>query len=252
MTGVVVAVGGLDPAGGAGLVRDLKTACELGARAILVGTAWTRQDAGAVQGIEPRTPDAVAAALDQALAAAPERTAVKIGMLATPAIASAVAAALGRWHGPVVFDPVVRATSGGALFRGTPAALAALLARATVVTPNLGEASWLTGLPVTSLDEAQAAGQALCQQGAQAVLVKGGHLQGAAVDVLCRSGTQRAFQADRVPGASPRGTGCALATALAVHLARGLRLDAAVGQAKAWLASRIAAAIQVGDERHLS
>jgi hydroxymethylpyrimidine kinase/phosphomethylpyrimidine kinase len=252
VTGLVVAVGGLDPWGGAGVLRDWKTAVDLGAQAVVVGTAWTRQDSGAVQGIEPRLPDLVAAALAQALAASPATTAVKIGMLANPAIAAAVTAVLGGWSGPVVFDPVVRATSGGGLFDGRPQDLADLLARATLVTPNLAEAAWLTGAPVTSTTEAQDAGLLLCQRGVQAVLVKGGHLEGAAVDVLCTGTRVRTFHADRLPGPSPRGTGCALATALAVNLARGLALDEAVGQAKSWLKSRIAAAVTVGNERYLS
>jgi hydroxymethylpyrimidine kinase/phosphomethylpyrimidine kinase len=178
-------------------------------------------------------------------------TAVKIGMLANSAIAAAVAAVLAGWSGPVVFDPVVRATSGGALFDGQPEDLADLLARASLVTPNLAEAAWLTGATVTSQTEAEVAAMRLCQRGVQAVLVKGGHLEGAAVDVLCARGRIRTFHANRLPGPSPRGTGCALATALAVYLARGLELDEAVAQAKSWLSSRIAAAIQVGNERQL-
>lgn len=251
MTGLVVAVGGLDPGGGAGLLRDWKTAGELGAPAVVVGTAWTRQDSRGVQGIEPRDPALVAAALAQVLESSPALTAVKIGMLANPAIAAAVAAVLAGWAGPVVFDPVVRATSNGVLFNGNPDDLAALLARATVVTPNLAEAAWLTGAPVTSPAEAESAALLLCQRGAQAALVKGGHLDGAAVDVLCLGTHVRTFHANRLPGASPRGTGCALATALAVYLARGLALNEAVGQAKSWLLSRIAAAVQIGHERQL-
>ncbi len=248
----VVAVGGLDPSGGAGLVRDLLTAEALGARAMLVGTAWTRQDESGVKGFEPRSPDMVRAGLESALAGCPPcRTAVKIGMVAGAGIAAAIVSGLQDWPGPVVFDPVLGASGGGSLFEGTPADLLPLVRRAILVTPNLAEAAWLTGLAVETLDHARHAAQALAAWGPAAVLVKGGHLRGPATDVLHSSTGERLFEGTRLPGRSPRGTGCALATAIAVELARGQPLEQAVDAAKAWLAGRIQAAVAVGNVRHL-
>jgi hydroxymethylpyrimidine/phosphomethylpyrimidine kinase len=248
----LVAVGGLDPTGGAGLVRDLLTTEALGARAILVGTAWTRQDESGVKGIEPRSPDLVRAGLEQALAACPpRRTAVKVGMVARGGIAGAIVAGLEAWPGPVVFDPVLAASAGGSLFEGAPADLLPLLRRATLVTPNLAEAAWLTGLAVETLDHARHAAQALARWGPAAVLVKGGHLPEAATDVLRSAAGERLFERTRLPGRNPRGTGCALATAIAVGLARGQPLEQAVDAAKVWLAGRIQAAVTVGNTRYL-
>lgn len=248
----VVAVGGLDPTGGAGLVRDLLTAEALGAGAILVGTAWTRQDEGGVKGVEPRHPDLVRAALEHALAACPSRRgAVKVGMVARGSIAAAIVAGLDAWQGPVVFDPVLGASGGGSLFEGVPADLLPLVRRATLITPNLAEAAWLTGLAVETLDQARHAAQVLAGWGPAAVLVKGGHLPGAATDVLRYAAGEQPFEGTRLPGKTPRGTGCALATAIAVGLAQGQALEPAVAAAKVWLAGRIQAATTVGNARYL-
>ena len=249
---LVVAVGGLDPTGGAGLVRDFLTADALDARAVLVGTAWTRQDESGVKSVEPRSSDAVRTSLDETLAACPlGRTAVKIGMVAGASTAAAILAGLEAWQGPVVFDPVLGASAGGSLFEGAPADLFPLLRRATLVTPNLAEAAWLTGLAVDTLDHARQAAQEMAGRGLRSVLVKGGHLSGPATDVLCSATGERLYQGTRLPGRSPRGTGCALATAIAVGLARGQPLEQAIDAAKVWLAGRIQAAATIGGARYL-
>jgi hydroxymethylpyrimidine/phosphomethylpyrimidine kinase len=262
MGGWLVAVGGLDPSGGAGLLRDYCTATALGARVRLVGTAWTEQSPRGVAAVEPRAPDAVRAALASALGTAGgtpgsgsrscETDAVKVGMVATPDLAQAIAEVLAVFRGPVVFDPVLAASSGGALFAGTPAALDPLVRRASLLTPNLAEAAALAGLPhVTTLEDARIAADRLRARGARAVLIKGGHLEGAAVDLLVTDDGAHTLAAERVPGPSPRGTGCALATAIAVELGRGRPLADAVAQAKAWLHTQIRLARTVGEERHL-
>lgn len=245
-------MGGLDPSGGAGLVRDLLTAEALGARAVLVGTAWTRQDGNGVRGVEPRSPEMVQAAVEHALTLCPpRRTAVKVGMVADGGIAAAVVSGLQAWQGPVVFDPVLGASGGGALFEGTPGDLLPLLRRSTLVTPNLTEAAWLTSLPVETLEHARNAARALAAWAQTAVLVKGGHLAGPATDVLRSPAGERLYEGERLAGRSPRGTGCALATALAVGLSSGLPLEQAVQVAKAWLAERIRAAVPIGNARYL-
>jgi hydroxymethylpyrimidine/phosphomethylpyrimidine kinase len=247
----LLAIGGFDPGGGAGLIRDYYTATALGARIFLVGTAWTDQSPRGVAAVEPRAAAAVRAAIITALDSGTD--AVKVGMVATPALAEEIAAALEGFAGPVVFDPVLAASSGGSLFAGPPAALDALVRRAWLVTPNLAEAAALAGSgAVRDLEGARAAAEAIRARGARAVLVKGGHLEGSAADLLVTATGAQTFSAERVPGKSPRGTGCALATALAVELARGRPLPEAVAAAKAWLHARILQAHDVGDERHLS
>ncbi len=250
----MICVGGLDPGGGAGLLRDFVSATALGACAVVVPTAWTVQAEDGVTGIEPAGPEALARSLARLVATPYDgATAVKIGMVATGPLAAAIIAGLQDFQGPIVFDPVLSASAGGSLFLGpTPErSLQALWQRATLVTPNLAEASALTGLATGNLAEATAAGQRLIALGACAVLVKGGHLLGEATDVLVTSHAIKTFVGPRIIGPSPRGTGCALAVALAVFLASGLDLRGAIAAAKAWLRERIAEARPVNGQWHL-
>lgn len=258
----MLAIGGFDPEGGAGVVRDFLTARTLGAAVRMVPTAWTEQSPAGVRSVEPRDPAALEAAIQAALGRATEETsggaavAVKIGMVPNSESAAAILAGLAGFQGPVVVDPVLSSSSGGALFSGDRTELLALATRARLVTPNAGEASALTGLPVEDLDAAAAAGRALCAFGVAAVLVKGGHLAGAeAIDVLVSTlggqTSERRFTGPRLVGPPVRGTGCALATAIAVELARGRGVEPAIAAAKAWLRAHMARAVSVGGEWHL-
>ncbi len=250
----LIAVGGLDPSGGAGLVRDFLTARAWSANSILVTTAVTTQTSQAVLGIEPRPANRVHDALALALRGAPAGTiAVKVGMVATTEIVAAIVDALDGFEGPVVFDPVLRASSGGSLFAGAPADLLPLGRRASIMTPNADEAAALSGRPAGTVQEGVSAAAELRRLGARAVLLKGGHFQGEAdaTDILSTPGGERLFRAPRLPGKSPRGTGCALATAIAVELAGGRPLDEAVSGAKTWLHEQIRNARQDGDGRVL-
>jgi len=256
---LVVAIGGFDPSGGAGVVRDYATARSLGAAIRLVPTAWTEQSSAGVSGIEARSTDALRRAIRGAIPAGrgsgPEDRGVvlKIGMLPNPSGAHAVAEVTSKFTGPMVFDPVLSASSGGALYEGDPGALWELAAQVTILTPNAVEAEILAGVAVRTLDDAARAGEILCARGARAVLVKGGHLGGVtAVDVLVTRQGARRLEATRLPGRSVRGTGCALATSIAVGLGRGLAVGEAVAEAKAWLHDAIARAVDVGGERHLT
>jgi len=247
----VLIVGGLDPGGGAGLVRDVLTACALGARPLVVATAWTEQGTG-VHRVEPRDAAELADSVRQQVAKRP--AAVKIGMVPDAKRAAAVIEGLGSFAGPVVVDPVLASSRGGALFRGAAAELLPLLRRATLVTPNAAEAEALSGLPVTNAAEAAAAAWGLAARGVAAVLVKGGHLGRAAepvTDTLLADDELHRLAHARVAGGDVRGTGCALATALAVHLGRGATPLAAAEAATEWLTRALAAAVDVGGERHL-
>jgi hydroxymethylpyrimidine/phosphomethylpyrimidine kinase len=251
---LVIAVGGLDPRGAAGLVRDFATIRALDAEPYLVPTAYTTQSVQAVQAVDTRPEDELRQALAVALATAEagaRRPAVKIGMIGAEPLACVLVAALAGFDGPVVYDPVLAASNGGALYQGAVGGLLPLLARASLVTPNLSEAQALTGLRVTDLPGARAAARRLLALGARAVLVKGGHLAGAADDLLVTAEGEQLFSGTRLSGRDPRGTGCALASAIAVHLARGVSLGEAVGLSKRWLHGQIAAARSVGSEHWL-
>lgn len=267
----IVAIGGVDPTGGAGLVRDFLTARSLGAAVRLVPTAWTEQSpTDGVRHIEPRPAAALMESIRDAVRVGPRNAAaamaVKIGMLPDDATAAAVREGLQGFVGPVVLDPVLAASSGGALFAGDPEALVALAGRATVMTPNSQEAAILTGLPVRTLEEAAAVGVALRGRGVKAVLIKGGHLppttapylDGPApssvdlvADTLVDATGVRVFRSPRLSGPPVRGTGCALATAIAVGLARGLTLELAVIEARRWLVAALALPVAADGEWHL-
>jgi hydroxymethylpyrimidine/phosphomethylpyrimidine kinase len=250
---VIVVVGGVDAGGGAGLLRDCATALALKARPRAVETAWTKQGEG-VHSVEACEPGAVRAQLALALAEA-RPAALKIGMAVGPATAEMLLSTLAAFEGPIVVDPVLASSRGGLLWSGEPCELLPLLGRATLATPNAPEAAALTGRPVATLADAEAAGRALIEAGVAAVLVKGGHLPDSRSDrmtdvLVTRSGAEF-FQHPRVPGPSPRGTGCALATAIAVEMGRGRSLKDAIEAATNWLAAAIASAHPVGNEWHL-
>jgi hydroxymethylpyrimidine/phosphomethylpyrimidine kinase len=247
----VLVVGGLDPSGGAGLVRDALTAVAHGARPLVVGAAWTEQGPG-VHRVEARDAGALRDSMRQALRAGP--AAVKVGMVPDAAAVTAIIDALRNFSGPVVIDPVLASSRGGRLFQGRLDELVPLLARATLATPNVPEAAALTGRPIADLKDVAAAASALAELGIGSVLIKGGHLGGAGAsvtDTLLANGRLHVLTRERAGGGDVRGTGCALATAIAVRLGRGASLLPAVEGAAAWLARARAAAVEVGGERHL-
>jgi hydroxymethylpyrimidine/phosphomethylpyrimidine kinase len=172
-------------------------------------------------------------------------------MVATAPIAQAIESVLASYAGPVVYDPVLRASSADSLYDGDRESILALAHRASLLTPNLGEAAWLLERPVRTESDARAAARSFRALGIAAVLVKGGHLEGDATDVLLSQAGESLFSSPRIAGPSPRGTGCALATAIAVGLARGEPIEPAVASAKTWLTGRIASARAVGNEWHL-
>jgi hydroxymethylpyrimidine/phosphomethylpyrimidine kinase len=181
-----VTIAGSDSGGGAGIQADLKTFAAHGVFGMSVITAVTAQNTLTVTASLALEPELVAAQIDAVASDLPIH-AVKVGMLATTGIVGAVAEALARHHlAPVVLDPVMVAKGGARLLvdDATEALRARLLPLATIVTPNAPEAAVLTGLPVTNLAEQRAAAVELVRLGAAAALVKGGHLDGTAVDVL--------------------------------------------------------------------
>jgi hydroxymethylpyrimidine/phosphomethylpyrimidine kinase len=244
---VVCTIGTTDPWNAAGLGLDLWALRECGARAVSVVAAVSAQDAGGVHELTATAPELIAAQF-AALAALPI-AAYRVGALAGAPAVAAVAAAVRSRPAPLVLDPVL-AASGGGEFAGE-ATLAALLAEliplATLLTPNLSEASRLSGLPVTSLDEMKAAAANLAAAG-PAVLVKGGHLGGAPVDLLWTAGAPEAFAGERIP-ANLRGTGCLLAAAAAAELAKGATIREAVVVARAFVRAKLETAVALGPMR---
>ena len=241
----VLSIAGSDPSGGAGIQADLKTFAALGCYGMAAITALTAQNTTGVRAVQAVSPDFVAAEID-AIFEDIEVHAVKIGMLGTPAAAEIVAARLARWNARnVVLDPVLAATSGDDLGGGAvaDAILAHLLPLARLVTPNLPEIARLTGLPEPrDVDGMRVAGRALISRGAEAVLVKGGHLDGDAVDVLVTKEGAQTFSAPRIATRGAHGTGCTLSSAISALLGQGATLRDAVSGAKAYLGGALGAA----------
>lgn len=245
----VLTVAGSDSGGGAGVQGDLKTMLALGVHGMSVITAVTAQDSLGVHGTWDLPPEAVRAQF-RAVVEDIGVQAVKTGMLASPDIAGTVADLLTGLDAPVVVDPVGLSKHGDDLLRGDAPDVVRtrLLPLATVATPNLDEVEQLTGIVVTDQEGMRAAAEAVLACGPRWVLVKGGHLPGAAecADLLSDGRTERWFRAPRHPNRHTHGTGCALASALASCLALGHDVPAAVGLAKSYVTGAIAAGFPLG------
>ncbi|MBP6115004.1 MAG: bifunctional hydroxymethylpyrimidine kinase/phosphomethylpyrimidine kinase [Neisseriaceae bacterium] len=238
-------IAGSDSGAGAGIQADLKTFAALGAYGCSAITAITAQNTLGVQGVHPVPAQMIEAQCD-AVFADIRIDVVKIGMLTSLASVGAVINVLQRWRPAfVVLDPVLSATTGQAFLSGEAGALfrQGLLPLVDVVTPNIPEAARLLGVP-EALDVVtmQAQAQALCAQGLRAVLLKGGHLPAAqaAVDCLCQPGHEpQLFVGARSAATNTHGTGCTLASALAVTYGQCGDLARAVQQAKHYVTQAI-------------
>jgi hydroxymethylpyrimidine/phosphomethylpyrimidine kinase len=249
-TPIALTIAGSDSSGGAGIQADLKTFAALGVYGASVITALTAQNTRGVNGIHQVPSDFVTAQID-AVFSDLAIGAVKIGMVARRATIDAIAAGLERWSPRhVVLDPVMVATSGDRLLAAdaTEALRAKLIPRATLITPNLPEAAALLDEPVASSEAAvESQGRRLLSMGCQAVLIKGGHGQGAdSIDYLVTGSGIVALAAPRIATKNTHGTGCSLSSAVAAGLAKGEEMEIAVRNAKAWISAAIAAADQFG------
>jgi hydroxymethylpyrimidine/phosphomethylpyrimidine kinase len=235
---VMLTIAGSDPSGGAGIQADLKTATTLGVYGASVITALTAQNTRGVRGIHA-VPPAFIAAQYEAVVSDLDVRAAKIGMLGPVGAVEAVAAMLRERPVPhVVLDPVMIASSGDRLIPAdaADAIRELLLPIAGVVTPNIPEAAALTGIEIDSVDGMREAGRALVGLGAEAALVKGGHLAGAeSIDVLVTASGSRELALPRIETNNTHGTGCTLSSAIACQLVRGLELEDAVAEARRYL-----------------
>jgi hydroxymethylpyrimidine/phosphomethylpyrimidine kinase len=244
--GRVLVIAGSDSGGGAGIQADIKTITALGGYAATAITAVTVQNTLGVTGVHP-IPLEVIAAQARAVLDDIGADAIKTGMLGDAAVVEVVAAAIDHAQKtleagkvPVVVDPVMVAKGGAPLLAeaAIDAVKRLMIPRASLLTPNAPEAAALTGLTVETTDDLRRAGEALLAMGAQAVLMKGGHIlsgDGAdkrVVDVLITAQGETTFEGERIDTRHTHGTGCTLASACATGLAQGLPLQQAV--ARAW------------------
>jgi hydroxymethylpyrimidine/phosphomethylpyrimidine kinase len=248
---IALSIAGSDPTGGAGVQGDLKTFAAHGVYGAAVVTAVTAQNWKGVFAARPVEPDLVAAQVDAVLDQVVPGAA-KTGMLGSAEVAAAVAGVLARR--PISFlvvDPVLVATSGGSLAEDglLPVLAKRLFPLATLVTPNLLEAGAILGRTVAEGEQADAARAIRKATGAPAVLVKGGHGTGPAVDALSTASGDATFSLPRVDTVHGHGAGCALSASIAARLAKGDSLPDAVRGAKAYVHRAHAAARPLGGGR---
>jgi hydroxymethylpyrimidine/phosphomethylpyrimidine kinase len=246
---VVLTVAGSDSGGGAGIQADLKTIAAHGAYGVSVLTAVTAQNTRTVTAAFALAPDLIeaqfAAIFDDFMPAA-----AKSGMLADRERIEVVASALRRHHPPhYVLDPVMISKSGFPLLAAdaVEALQRELLPLADVVTPNVHEAQLLAEMEIHSVDDAYLAGARILEQGARAVIVKGGHLdERPATDVLVTRDGVRVFDGEFLESRNTHGTGCTFSAGVAAQLAHGRSLEEAITIAKAYLTEAIRSAPSLG------
>ena len=243
----ILSIAGSDSGGGAGIQADLKTIAALGCYGMTAITAITAQNTLGVTGIQPITPDMLAAQI-KAVVTDIGVDAIKIGMLPSLEAVRVVAEAIQAYKlSRVVLDPVMVSTSGDALI--APSAIDVLVKElfplVTVITPNLDEASLLLHRKVQVRADLDLAAHDLCHLGARATLVKGGHLAGDEVtDVLLCGGELHRFSSTRIASINTHGTGCTLSSAIACYLGMGYPLGEAVTLARSYTLQAIAAGSQ--------
>jgi hydroxymethylpyrimidine/phosphomethylpyrimidine kinase len=250
MIGRVLIVAGSDSGGGAGIQADIKTVTCLGGYAATAVTALTAQNTHGVFDVH-EVPVAFIRRQMELVLGDIGADCIKTGMLASVAIVEAVAEALADFAPtvPLVVDPVMVAKGGAALLADSAAGrlAARLIRRATLITPNIPEAEALLGRTIADVGEMERAARDLLALGSTAVLLKGGHMEGAeVVDLLADAAGVRAFKAPRIASTSTHGTGCTLASAIATGLAQGLGLDQAVERARAYVRRAIETAPGLG------
>ena len=247
---VVLTIAGSDSSAGAGIQADLKAFAACGVYGTSVVTALTAQNTLGILGVVETPADFVGTQID-AIASDFRVGATKTGMLGSAGIIEVVAAKVHEHRlQPLVVDPVMQASSGATLLApdGVRALTRQLLPLATVATPNVPEAEALTGRRVTSVRAMREAARAIHGLGADAVVVKGGHLTEAAeaVDILFDGRDFHEFRGRRIETQHTHGSGCTFAAALAANLACGLSLVEAVSKAKELVTIALRNALALG------
>ena len=233
---VALTIAGSDPSGGAGIQADIKTFHQFGTYAMSVVTLITVQNTQSVQAVHLLPADLVGAQLDAIIEDIPP-DAAKTGALGDESIIAAVARRAGAFRFRLVVDPVMVSKHGLPLMTkdARQVLIRELLPHAFLVTPNLHEAEVLSGIPVRDVPSMEEAARRIVALGAKAVLVKGGHLLGDAVDVLYHENRMCTFSSPRVETRHTHGTGCTYSAAITAGLAMNLALPVAIEKAKKYV-----------------
>lgn len=244
----VLTIAGSDPSGGAGIQADLKTFSAFGVYGITVLTSITAQNTKGVQGIYDLPSDFVALQLESVLNDI-GADAAKTGMLSTAEVIQVTCEAIRKFQIPnLVVDPVMKSHTGQRLLKEEAVRILKeeLIPLATVVTPNIPEAEALSGIRIKSSVEMKEAAKEIYRLGAGSVLVKGGHLEDGAVDILYDGREFTEFRTERIAGGGVHGTGCVYSAAIAAGLAQGKSLSKSIEEAKDFVTRAIKEALSLG------
>jgi hydroxymethylpyrimidine/phosphomethylpyrimidine kinase len=247
MPPIALTIAGSDPSGGAGIQADLKTFHQFGVYGEAVVTLLTVQNSVRVSRVEVLSPDLVLEQLAAVLEDIPP-DAAKTGALGSAEMVEALAGVAAGFDFPLVVDPVMISKHGHALLAdaATRAVRERLMPLAALVTPNVPEAEALSGVAIRSRHDMRRAAARLHEMGARAVLIKGGHREGDATDLLSDSSGFREFPAPRLETRHTHGTGCTYSAAITAGLACGLGLGDAVAKAKRFIHEAIRTGPQLG------
>ncbi len=240
MIPTALSIAGSDPSGGAGIQADLKTFYQHKVYGMTVITLLTAQNTRGVQAVYLMKPTQVVRQLEAVLQDIPPQAA-KTGALGDEKLLRAIAGAARKFRFPLVVDPVMVSKHGAPLFKESAARvfIKKLLPYAALVTPNLCEAQVLSGIKVRDPESMEKAARIIAGFGPQAVLVKGGHLQGEALDLLLWQGRVRTFKSPRLRTRHTHGTGCTYSAAITAGLAKGQGLVSAIAAAKKFITRAI-------------
>lgn len=241
-------IAGSDSSGGAGIQADIKTMTANGVFAMSAITALTAQNTTGVTGIMEVSPEFLEEQID-CIFTDIRPDAVKIGMVSSAGLITAIADRLKEYHAEnIVVDPVMVATSGAKLISDDAVATLKekLLPIADILTPNIPETEVLSGMEVKTEEDMVSAARKISEQYQCAVLVKGGHQLNDANDLLYRNGECRWFYGKRIDNPNTHGTGCTLSSAIASNLAKGFPMDESVERAKEYISGALGAMLDLG------
>ena len=247
----VLTIAGSDCSGGAGIQADLKTFTAHGVFGMSVIVSVVAENTSRVIDIQDITPDMIGKQID-AVFEDIEVDAVKVGMLSTPECMGAVAEKLRQYQPKnVVIDPVMYAKNGCPLMEpsAVDALIKTILPLADVLTPNIPEAERITGLQIQSVKDMERAAERVYAMGSKAVVIKGGHAVGNALDVLFDGNQMYHFETERIDTKNTHGTGCTLSSAIAANLAKGFDLPVSIKRSKDYLSGALGAMLDLGKGR---
>jgi hydroxymethylpyrimidine/phosphomethylpyrimidine kinase len=257
----VLTIAGSDSGGGAGIQADLKTFASLGVYGMSAITSITAQNTVGVQGIHDLPPEFVALQIDSVVRDIGV-DAAKTGMLSSSAIIETVASKIKEYKIPnLVIDPVMYAKSGDSLLKpdARDTLINKLLPLSVLITPNIPEAEFLSGMKIKNIEDMKMAGEKIKKKVGADVLVKGGHLEIASpsarndirkvIDILYTGEGFFIFESERIETKNTHGTGCTYSAAIASELAKGYTLHDAVKRAKDFATSAIKNSIEIGKGR---